>query len=145
MTEGHRGNFMKFYRRVICVLQNVSFVESLATPLDPTGSSRMVYFTTWCTPCYLHNVGVHPDTCTVNNLPVYITLCVQYCLSRAPYYSSTHDMFHCYAISPSIVAQRPGMQNKLNIRKLASFPFHLFSCFEKQKYAVLSKNPFPVT
>jgi hypothetical protein len=29
--------------------------ESLATPLDPISSSRMVYCTMWCTPCYLYS------------------------------------------------------------------------------------------
>jgi hypothetical protein len=45
-------------------------VESLAAPLGPTGSSRMVYCTTWwCTPCYLYS---QQPTCTV-----YIALCIQ--------------------------------------------------------------------
>jgi hypothetical protein len=68
-------------------------VESLATPLDPTGSSGMVYCTTWCTPFYLHHVvytllpaphGVHPATCTTWCTPCYLHHVV-YTLLPAPH------------------------------------------------------------
>ncbi len=44
-------------------------VDTLATPLDPTGARSVVCCTTWCT--------VHPATYTANTLPVCIALCIQ--------------------------------------------------------------------